>query len=210
MRPGTLDVVGCILEAWLANKGFATAPSSSATGMPRETKEQRQAWRDAHVAARVREQNAELERQRNRMPVVQRGVRRGTVRLPGEDDTIDPRPPRPSTRRAQHEADAGLSTIRLQSDDRQLTLRAQDERNRKDMELTRGPRPSTLRLPLQFEEDDTMSMSISINPSPSPVPSTTTTTSTIDDALLSASGSTPSGSDTEMSEASKMSSAPTP
>ncbi|KAG6914269.1 hypothetical protein DXG01_001346 [Tephrocybe rancida] len=212
VQAGTLDVVGCILEAWLANKGFATGPSSSATGMPRETKEQRQARRDAHVAARVREQNAELERQRNRMPVMQRGVRQGTVRLPGEDDTIDPRAPRPSTRRAQREADAGPSTIRLQSDDRQLTLRAQDERDRRDMELARGPRPSTLRLPGQFEEDDTMSMSISIDPSVSPAPSTSSSSSTIHDALLllSASASTPSGSDTEMSEASEMSSAPTP
>ncbi|GLB41985.1 putative MYND finger [Lyophyllum shimeji] len=35
---GTLEVVGCILEAWLANKGFAVGPSSSATGMPRETR----------------------------------------------------------------------------------------------------------------------------------------------------------------------------
>ena len=36
---GTLDVVACILEAWLVSKGFAVGPSSSATGMLRETKE---------------------------------------------------------------------------------------------------------------------------------------------------------------------------
>ena len=29
VQAGTLDVVGCILEAWLANKGFAVGPSSS-------------------------------------------------------------------------------------------------------------------------------------------------------------------------------------
>ena len=35
VQAGTLDVVGCILEAWLADKGFAVGPSSSATSMPR-------------------------------------------------------------------------------------------------------------------------------------------------------------------------------
>lgn len=75
VQAGTLDVVGCILEAWLANKGFAVGPSSSATGMPRETREQRQARRDAAAAAvaqRQREQQAELDRQRNRQPVTLR------------------------------------------------------------------------------------------------------------------------------------------
>lgn len=41
VQAGTLEVVGCVLEAWLAGKGFAVGPSSSATGMPRETREQR-------------------------------------------------------------------------------------------------------------------------------------------------------------------------
>ena len=41
VQAGTLDVVGCILESWLASKGFAVRPSSSAMGMPRETREQR-------------------------------------------------------------------------------------------------------------------------------------------------------------------------
>jgi hypothetical protein len=35
----------CILETWLANKGFAVGPDSSATGMLRETREQRFARR---------------------------------------------------------------------------------------------------------------------------------------------------------------------
>ncbi|KAF8649261.1 hypothetical protein AX16_005914 [Volvariella volvacea WC 439] len=45
VQAGTLDVVGCILEAWLASKGFAVGPNSSATGLPRESREMRQARR---------------------------------------------------------------------------------------------------------------------------------------------------------------------
>jgi hypothetical protein len=61
VQAGTLDVVGCILEAWLANKGFAVCPSSSATGMPRETREQRLARRLAMAEQlRQREEAAEL------------------------------------------------------------------------------------------------------------------------------------------------------
>ena len=32
VQAGTLDVVGCVLEAWPASKGFAVAPSASASG----------------------------------------------------------------------------------------------------------------------------------------------------------------------------------
>ncbi|KAL0945235.1 hypothetical protein HGRIS_000748 [Hohenbuehelia grisea] len=60
VQAGTLDVVGCILEAWLANKGFAVGPSASATGMPRETREQRQARRLAQAEQRQREEAAQL------------------------------------------------------------------------------------------------------------------------------------------------------
>ena len=38
VQAGPLDVVGCILEPWLASKGFAVGPTSSATGMSRETR----------------------------------------------------------------------------------------------------------------------------------------------------------------------------
>lgn len=41
VQAGTLDVVGCILEAWLANKGFAVGPSAGASIVHRESKEQR-------------------------------------------------------------------------------------------------------------------------------------------------------------------------
>lgn len=59
VQAGTLDVVGCILEAWLANKGFAVGPSVSASGMPRETREQRLARRAAQSEARQREHAAQ-------------------------------------------------------------------------------------------------------------------------------------------------------
>ncbi|TFK96702.1 hypothetical protein BDV98DRAFT_302714 [Pterulicium gracile] len=62
VQAGTLQVVGCILEAWLANKGFAVGPSSSATGLPRESREQRHARRVAMQEMRQREEAMELDR----------------------------------------------------------------------------------------------------------------------------------------------------
>ncbi|KAF8071460.1 hypothetical protein FPV67DRAFT_1560370 [Lyophyllum atratum] len=90
VQAGTLEVVGCILEAWLANKGFAVGASSSATGMPRETREQRSARREAQLVQRQREQAAELERQRNRQPLPQRGPRPPTLRLEEDSHTSLP------------------------------------------------------------------------------------------------------------------------
>ena len=58
VQAGTLEVVGCVLEAWLVSKGFALGPSSSATGMPRESREQRAARRQALAEQRNREQRA--------------------------------------------------------------------------------------------------------------------------------------------------------
>ncbi|KAK0493081.1 hypothetical protein EDD18DRAFT_1180616 [Armillaria luteobubalina] len=62
VQAGTLEVVGCILEAWLAKKGFAVGPSSSATGLPRETREQRHARRQAIAEQRQREEAVDLAR----------------------------------------------------------------------------------------------------------------------------------------------------
>jgi hypothetical protein len=62
VQAGTLDVVGCILESWLASKGFAVGPSSSATGMPRETREQRAARKLAQAEMRARQQVADVTR----------------------------------------------------------------------------------------------------------------------------------------------------
>jgi len=88
VQAGTLDIVGSVLEAWLANKGFAIGPSSSATGLPRETREQRQARRDAHMQQRQREQAAQLARQLEQMQQQQqrqqrqhRGQPRPSLRL---------------------------------------------------------------------------------------------------------------------------------
>jgi len=41
VQAGTLDVVGCILEAWLANKGFAAGPSAGTVDVQRESRGQR-------------------------------------------------------------------------------------------------------------------------------------------------------------------------
>ena len=70
VEAGTLDVVGCILEAWLAHKGFAVGPSASATGIPRETREQRLARRQA----RHREEAAELARALERQIQVETSI----------------------------------------------------------------------------------------------------------------------------------------
>ena len=74
-QAGTLEVVGCVLEAWLANKGFAVCPSSSATGMPRETREQRLARRQAQQEQRQREEAAELARALHRQIQVESIIR---------------------------------------------------------------------------------------------------------------------------------------
>ncbi|KZP15046.1 hypothetical protein FIBSPDRAFT_959179 [Athelia psychrophila] len=62
VQAGTLEVVGCVLEAWLAGKGFAVGPSSSATGLPRETREQRMERRRRVEETKVREEANELSR----------------------------------------------------------------------------------------------------------------------------------------------------
>ncbi|KIY69294.1 hypothetical protein CYLTODRAFT_372850 [Cylindrobasidium torrendii FP15055 ss-10] len=62
VQAGTLEVVGCILEAWLAKKGFALGPGPSASGAPRETREQRHARRQAMAEQRQRDEAAELAR----------------------------------------------------------------------------------------------------------------------------------------------------
>ena len=51
------------METWLANKGFAAGPSSSATDIPRESREQRQQQRRlAQMEQRKREEAAHLHR----------------------------------------------------------------------------------------------------------------------------------------------------
>jgi len=62
VQAGALEVVGCILEAWLAHKGFAIGPSQSASGLPRESREQRLARRAALLELRQREEAVQLHR----------------------------------------------------------------------------------------------------------------------------------------------------
>lgn len=75
VQAGTLDVVGCILEAWLANKGFAVGPSTSATGMPRESREQRLARRQAQQDQRQRDEAAEITRALERQITADNSIR---------------------------------------------------------------------------------------------------------------------------------------
>jgi len=86
VQAGTLDVVGCILEAWLANKGFAVGPSSSATGMPRETREQRQQRRIAQMEQRQREEAAHLQRALQRQLQVEQSQHYRSSRTPQRQD----------------------------------------------------------------------------------------------------------------------------
>ncbi|KAI5115212.1 hypothetical protein M0805_003567 [Coniferiporia weirii] len=62
VQAGALDVVGCVLEAWLAAKGFAVGPAVSASGAPRESREQRQQRRHILLEQCQREQAQELAR----------------------------------------------------------------------------------------------------------------------------------------------------
>lgn len=80
VQAGTLDVVGCILEAWLANKGFAVGPSATATGVPRETREQRQQRRLAQLEQKQREDAAHLQRALARQLQVEQQAHRAAVR----------------------------------------------------------------------------------------------------------------------------------
>lgn len=55
VQAGTLEVVGCILEAWLASKGFAVGPNANPGGYSRESREQRQQRRQLQLEQRQRE-----------------------------------------------------------------------------------------------------------------------------------------------------------
>ncbi|KAF6756926.1 hypothetical protein DFP72DRAFT_751044, partial [Ephemerocybe angulata] len=82
VQAGTLDVVGCVLEAWLASKGFAVGPTSSVSGAPRETKEQRMARKTAQLEQRQREEAAQLQR------ALQRQLQMGQAQQ-RQDDSMD-------------------------------------------------------------------------------------------------------------------------
>ncbi|KAI0701228.1 hypothetical protein BC835DRAFT_1501882 [Cytidiella melzeri] len=88
VQAGTLDVVGCILEAWLASKGFAVGPNAIAGGMHRESREQRVARRQAQHELRQREQAQQLARALQRQVTVERQGRERSVPS-AEDDSMD-------------------------------------------------------------------------------------------------------------------------
>ncbi|KAJ3562153.1 hypothetical protein NP233_g9753 [Leucocoprinus birnbaumii] len=78
VQAGTLDIVGCILKAWLASKGFVVGPSSSVTSAPRETREQRHVRRQAAIESRLREEAAALTRALQRIQMEQQATQRPT------------------------------------------------------------------------------------------------------------------------------------
>ncbi|KAI0926308.1 hypothetical protein AcV5_008803 [Taiwanofungus camphoratus] len=90
VQAGTLEVVGCVLEAWLAGRGFAVGPGVSASGMPRETREQRLARRQAQLEQRQREQAEALARAlaREERIMLERSAAAAEGRDP-EDDSMD-------------------------------------------------------------------------------------------------------------------------
>ncbi|KAJ3726428.1 hypothetical protein DFJ43DRAFT_1196205 [Lentinula guzmanii] len=96
VQAGTLEVVGCVLEAWLAHKGFAVGPnasgtSGSATGWGsygRETREQRHARRQQQRQL-LREEAAELVRpsQTQETPVHTTGTISSITEVEPDQDT---------------------------------------------------------------------------------------------------------------------------
>ncbi|THH31219.1 hypothetical protein EUX98_g2970 [Antrodiella citrinella] len=89
VQAGTLDVVGCILEAWLAGKGFAVGPGASVSGQPRETREQRLARRQALNEARQRDQAAQLARALQRQIAADRIRAERITTVPQEDESME-------------------------------------------------------------------------------------------------------------------------
>ncbi|KZT06101.1 uncharacterized protein LAESUDRAFT_743562 [Laetiporus sulphureus 93-53] len=110
VQAGTLDVVGCILEAWLAGHGFAVGPSVSASGLPRETREQRNARRLAQQEARQKEQAdalaRALQRQVNNAERAS-GIERGPSSSNREDNAMETESP---TSRQETDISTGTST----------------------------------------------------------------------------------------------------
>ena len=62
VQAGALDVVGCILEAWLAPKGFAVGPNANPGGYSHESRQQRLQRRQLQLEQRRREAMDEVVR----------------------------------------------------------------------------------------------------------------------------------------------------
>ena len=72
VQAGTVDVIGCILEALLANKGFAMGQSAGPTNVQRETREQRH---QRKLEQRQREDAMHLQRALQRQLQVDKQAR---------------------------------------------------------------------------------------------------------------------------------------
>ncbi|KAJ2916089.1 hypothetical protein MD484_g4334, partial [Candolleomyces efflorescens] len=181
VQAGTLDVVGCVLEAWLASKGFAVGPSASVTGVPRETREQRNARKLAQMEQRQREEAAQLQRALQRQ--LQMEQRRGP------DDSMDVSPSHTSTPGANSDTDmstdnsiaatplgsgtpTGASSVVIPARDRSGTLLARPEPARGGRSTSPAPSTDNSRAETETEDDGEPDMMDMDGPSAS-----TTTTS---------------------------------
>jgi hypothetical protein len=111
VQAGTLDIVGMILEAWLVSRGFAVGPSSSATGLPRETREQRQARKEAQLRAVKEHQAAQMQRDLQRRLAHEQALQ--------EDQALRERS---GTVRGQHHSSASRPTLRLSRRTGEVTI----------------------------------------------------------------------------------------
>ncbi|KAJ2929624.1 hypothetical protein H1R20_g7466, partial [Candolleomyces eurysporus] len=162
VQAGTLDVVGCVLEAWLASKGFAVGPSASVTGVPRETREQRNARKLAQMEQRQREEAAQLQRALQRQ--LQMEQRRGA------DDSMDVSPSHTSTPGANSDTDmstdnsiaatplgsgtpTGTSSVVIPARDRSGTLLARPEQARGGRNTSPVPSTDNSRAETETEDD---------------------------------------------------------
>ncbi|KAF9446068.1 hypothetical protein P691DRAFT_777117 [Macrolepiota fuliginosa MF-IS2] len=191
VQSGTLDVVGCILEAWLASKGFAVGPSSSATGVPRETREQRHARRQAAIENRQREEALALTRalQRTQMEQMQMMQAQQTIQ------------PQQTQRPPPAQAQAQTQSSRLQL----LQQRQQQQTTRlHDLQTTSG---SSQRNGSVAEEDESMDISLSPRTERSFISPTGTSTTSSSFTRPSTSTSA-SNSDTDLSTNNSMATTP--
>ena len=87
----TLNGAGCILEAWLASKSFSVRSSSNASGLFRETREQRLARRLATIENRFQEERVVLTKALQRTQMEQSAAQRppeNQLQTRSQDDEV--------------------------------------------------------------------------------------------------------------------------
>lgn len=151
VQAGALNVVGCILEAWLANRGFAVGPRAYSAANMRESKEQRHARRVARdQEQRQREEAAELDR------ALQRSIRINQRRIVAEDESLTPSSDGTSTENSTATTPVGENTptptIVVSARERSGTIIARPARDRQ--RASPSPDTDTSSRPETETEDD--------------------------------------------------------